>query len=116
LLGRGDDAQQLAERAMETSIAQHGFRAHVLQLIGDIAIAADRRDVDASEVHNRRALALAEPRGMRPLVARCHLGLARCYGRSGAHEKAREYNAKAAALCRDLGMTFWLQRADDPWP
>jgi tetratricopeptide (TPR) repeat protein len=106
LLGRGDDAQRLAERAMETSIAQHGFRAHVLQLIGDIAIAADRRDVHASEVHNRRALALAAPRGMRPLVARCHLGLARCYGRSGAREKAREHNAKAAALCRDLGIPF----------
>jgi hypothetical protein len=52
---------------------------------------------------------------MRPLVARCHLSLARCYGRSGAREKAREHHAKATALCHDLGTTFWLERTGDAW-
>src|SRR5262249_2282170 len=119
-LGRGPlwlhrryDAQRLAKRAMDASIAQHGFRAHVHHLLGDVAMHAG--DVEASELHHRRALAMAEPRGMRPLVARCHLGLARCYGRLGADETARAHLAKAAALCHGLGTPAWMQGADDAW-
>ena len=32
-----------------------------------------------TEVHYRRALLSAEPRGMRPNVAQCHLGLGKLY-------------------------------------
>ena len=32
-------------------------------------------DIEEGEIHYRKALALAEPRGMRPLIAHCHFGL-----------------------------------------
>ena len=38
---------------------------------GDIAVHRDRFDVESGEAHYRKALALAQPRGMRPQVAHC---------------------------------------------
>jgi hypothetical protein len=46
-----------------------------LQLLRDVATHPDRFDAESGEADYRRALALAGPRGMRPLVAHCHLGL-----------------------------------------
>jgi len=82
-LNRLDEARGLSERAITLSLHQPGFRAYVLHLLGDIASHPDRFDPDAGEAHYRQALALAEPRRMRPLVAHCHLGLGRLYRRTG---------------------------------
>ena len=49
---------------------------------GEIASAADR-PTDGEGFYNR-AIARAEERGMRPLVAHCHLGLRQLYRRNGA--------------------------------
>jgi hypothetical protein len=46
-------------------------------------MSATRFDAESGEAHYRKALALAEPRGMRPLVAHCHLGLGKLYRRIG---------------------------------
>ena len=46
---------------------------------------------ERGEAHYRQALALAEPRGMRPLVAHCHLGLGKLYRRTGKREQAQEH-------------------------
>jgi hypothetical protein len=43
--------------------------AHAQLLLGDIATHPDQFDAESGEAHYRQALALAEPRGMRPLVA-----------------------------------------------
>jgi hypothetical protein len=59
-----------------------------------------------------RALALAEPRAMRPLVAHCQLGLGTLYGRVGKSEQAREHFLAAATMFRDMDMRFWLAQAD----
>jgi hypothetical protein len=40
-------------------------------------------------------VALAEPCGMRPLVALCHLGLGKLYWRTGKREKAQGHLATA---------------------
>ena len=64
------------------------------------------------EAHYRQALALAEPRGMRPLVAHCHLGLGKLYRRTGKREQAQEHLATATTMYRDMGMTFWLEQAE----
>src|SRR5262244_3880306 len=68
VLGRLDDAQRLGDRAVESSPRQPGFAAHARHLLGDIATHPDRFDAERGEIHYRQALALAEPRGMRPLV------------------------------------------------
>ena len=44
------------------------------------------------------ALTVAEPRGMRPLVAHCHLGLGKLYRRAGNRREALEHLTMATAM------------------
>jgi tetratricopeptide (TPR) repeat protein len=112
LLGRLDEARRLADRALEASPCQRGFAVHALHLLGDIATHPDRFDATTGEAHYREALALAEPRGMRPLVAHCHLGLGKLSRRTGKREEAREHLATATTLYREMDMTYWLEKAE----
>src|SRR5262245_44227921 len=112
VLGRLDDAQRLGDRAVESSPRQPGAAAHALQLLGDIATHPDRFDAERGETYYRQALALAEPPGMRPLVAHCHLGLGKLYRRTRKPEQAREHLATASTMYRDMDMRFWLEQAE----
>jgi class 3 adenylate cyclase/tetratricopeptide (TPR) repeat protein len=112
LLGRLDEAQTLGERVLERSPSRLGVVAHALHLLGDIATHPDRFDAESAETHYRKALALAEPRSMRPLVAHCHLGLGKLYRRTGHHEQAHEHLTTAATMYREMGMTYWLEKAE----
>jgi tetratricopeptide (TPR) repeat protein len=111
LLGRLDDAQSLGDRAVGASPHQPGFAAYARHLLGDIATHPDGFDPESGEAHYRQALALAEPRGMRPLIAHCHLGLGKLYGRTGKREEAQEHLTTATTMYREMGMTYWLEQA-----
>jgi hypothetical protein len=52
------------------------------------------------------------PRGMRPLVAHCHLGLGKLYRQTRDSERAKQHLTTATTMYRDMGMTFWLEQAD----
>jgi tetratricopeptide (TPR) repeat protein len=112
LLGRLGEAWSLGDRALEASSRHPGFAAHALHLLGDIATHPDRFDAESGEAHYREALALAEPRGMRPLIAHCHLGLGKLCRRTGKQDQAREHLATATMMYRDMDMRFWLERAE----
>jgi tetratricopeptide (TPR) repeat protein len=112
LLGRLDDAQRLARRIVGSSSYKPGFAAHALRLLGDIATHPDGLDAESGEAHYRQALTLAEPRGMRPLVAHCHLGLGKVSRRAGKREQAKEHLTNAMATYRVMDMPFWLDQAD----
>ena len=112
LLGRLDEALSLGDRAVEHCRRQPGFAAHALHLLGDIGSHPERFDAERGEAHYRRALALAEPRGMRPLVAHCHLGLGALYLRTGRASEASEHIAAATTMYREMGMTYWLEKAE----
>ena len=112
LLGRLDEARRLGDRAVESSPRQLGFVAHALHLLGDIATHPDRFDPESAEAHYRKALVLAEPRGMRPLVAHCHFGLGKLYGRTGKRQQAHEHLATATTMYREMDMRLWLERAE----
>ncbi len=112
VLGRLDEARRLGDRALESSPHHPGAAAHALHLLGDVATHPDRFDAELAEAHYRKALALAEPRGMRPLVAHCHLGLGKLYRRTGKREQAREHLATAVMMYREMGMQFWLEKAE----
>jgi tetratricopeptide (TPR) repeat protein len=112
LLGRFEEAQRLGQRAIEFSPHHRGFAAHALHPLGDVTAHPDRLDAESGEAHYRQALALAEPRGMRPLVAHCHLGLGKLYLRTDKREQAREHLATARAMYHDVGMTYWLEQAE----
>jgi hypothetical protein len=63
-------------------------------------------------VHYRKALSLAEAQGMRPLVAHCHLGLGKLYRRTDRREQAEEHLSNATTLYREMGMTYWPEKAE----
>ena len=86
--------------------------AHALHLLGDIATHPDRFDAESGAARYRQALALAEPRGMRPLIAHCHLGLSKLYRRTGQREQAHEHFTIATTLYREMDMRFWLEQAE----
>jgi hypothetical protein len=83
-----------------------------LHLLGDIAAHPDRFDAARGEGHYRQALALAEPHGMRPLVAHCHLGLGRLYRRTGDRQQAQQHLTTATTMYREMDMRFWLEQAE----
>jgi class 3 adenylate cyclase len=112
LLGRLDDAQRLGTRALEASPHHAGFAAHALHLLGEVATHPDLFDAERGETHFRRALVLAEARGMRPLVAHCKFGLGKLHRRTGARKQAQKYFTSAAALYRAMDMPFWLQETE----
>jgi class 3 adenylate cyclase/tetratricopeptide (TPR) repeat protein len=111
-LGRLDEARRLSDRAVELSPRHLGYAAHALHLLGDIATHPDRFDAERGEAHYRQALALAEPRGMRPLVAHCHLGLGKLYRRTGTRDQAQEHLTIATTMYREMDMHFWLKQAE----
>src|SRR5262249_32593284 len=82
-LGRLDEAQTLAEHALEGSHLQFGVKANALYLLGSIAARPERLDVERSRACYYESLALAKPRGMRPLIARCHFGLGKLHQHIG---------------------------------
>jgi tetratricopeptide (TPR) repeat protein len=112
LLGRLDEARSLADRAVESSPSRPGIVVHALHLLGDIATHPDRFDAETGEAHYRKALALAEPRGMRPLIAHCHLGLGTLSRRIGNREQAHEHLSTAARMYREMDMRFWLEKVE----
>jgi len=112
LLGRLDEARSLGDRAVESSPNHPGFAAHALHLLGDIATHPDRFDAESGEAHYRQALALAKPRGMRPLVAHCHLGLGKLHRRAGKRQEAEEHLTTAITMYREMDVRFWLEQAE----
>jgi tetratricopeptide (TPR) repeat protein len=111
-LGRPDEADRLGNRAVESVSSGPGHAAHALHLLGDIATHPDRFDAEMGEAYYRQALAIAEPRGMRPLVAHCHLGLGTLYRRTGQREPAQAYLTTATAMYREMDMQLWLMQAE----
>jgi hypothetical protein len=57
-------------------------------------------------------MALASELEMRPVVAHCHFGLGRLYRRTGKREQAQEHLTTASAMYGEMGMRFWLEKAD----
>jgi len=49
---------------------------------------------------------------MRPLIAHCHLGLGKLYRRTGQRERAQEHLITALTMYREMGMRYWLQKAE----
>ena len=72
----------------------------------------DRLDPELAETQYRQAMAFAGTLTMRPLVAHCHLGICTLYRRTGNRQQAQEHLTTAATMYREMGMSFWLEKAD----
>ena len=104
---RAQESLEFARRYNEK-----GHEAWSLHLLGDVSGRRDPQDAARAETFYNDAMAIAEPRGMRPAIAHCHLGLGELYGRSGRGGEARAHLRAAADLFRDLGIASLRERAE----
>jgi DNA-binding NtrC family response regulator/tetratricopeptide (TPR) repeat protein len=114
LANREEDAIRTVRQALDYARDYHR-RAHeawVLRALGEIALHRDPPDTESAGAAYRQAMALADELGMRPIVAHCHHGLGKLYGRVGKCEEAREHLAIAATMYREMEMRFWLDRVE----
>jgi len=44
-------------------------------------------------------------------IAHCHLGLGKLYRRTSQREQAQEHLTTATTMYREMGMTYWLEKA-----
>jgi tetratricopeptide (TPR) repeat protein len=114
LAGRNENALEYAQRARDLSRDHklRGFQAYALRLLGDINANRDASEAMRAEAYYDEAVVLAEQLGMRPLVAHCHLGLGKLYRRTGDRAKAEEHLTTASTMYHEMGMTFWLEKAE----
>ena len=112
VLGRIDEAQSLGDLALRCARSHHGYEAHTRHLLGEIWAHPECFDAGRAKFQYHAALALAEPRGMRPLVAHCHLGLGKLYRRTSMLDEARQHLTTATTMYREMDMRFWLEQAE----
>jgi predicted ATPase/class 3 adenylate cyclase len=112
--GDAGRAAEIAERALELARA-HGERGHeaaALRLLGDVAAGQEPPLLAVATERYTAALGLAEELGLRPLLARAHLGLGQLHRRGGHMQAAEAHLATAVVLFSDLGMRSWLDRTE----
>jgi tetratricopeptide (TPR) repeat protein len=112
LAGRPDEAWRHGCQALDLArrVKARGHEAAALFQLGAVHAQAYSPDVLQAALRYREALALAEPRGMRPLIAHCHLGLGKLYRRTGEGEQTELHLRIAATLYREMDMAFWLEQ------
>jgi tetratricopeptide (TPR) repeat protein len=98
--------------AMVTERQARGYRGPLLRLQAEILMRQEPLNAETAGERLREALALTTELGMRPEIARCRLGLARLHCRIGGSAAGAEHLAAAVALFRELGATFWAERAE----
>ena len=92
--------------------AERGNEARALYVLGEIASYDDSLNVDRAVAHYQQAMALAEELRMRPLLAHCHAGLGKLYGKTGNLQQAKAYLTTGVAMMREMEMGLWLEKAE----
>jgi tetratricopeptide (TPR) repeat protein len=112
--GEGEQAEALARQAIDLcrSHNQRGYQADALRILGETLAARGRLDVEPAASCYTQALTLAGELGMQPLAARCHFGLGRLHAHAGERTRALEHLAGAMTMFRNMGMHFWLEKAE----
>ena len=112
--GRLDEALDLARCTAEDARrrGERGTEAWAHWLLGEVGRMGQPANVGAAVESYRAALDLAGTLGMRPLVARCHLGLGALHAAAGSAALARDHAMLAASLFREMDSPSWLARAD----
>jgi class 3 adenylate cyclase/tetratricopeptide (TPR) repeat protein len=113
-VGRLDRAAEVAVGALELAREQHehGHESWVLMTLGNVAAAGPSEKLEPVEDYYRQALVSARERGMRPLMAHCHLGLGKLFRRTNERPRAAAELATAAALFREMKMRAWVDEAE----
>ncbi|HSE06525.1 MAG TPA: hypothetical protein VLK35_20425, partial [Methylomirabilota bacterium] len=112
--GRAPEALPLARRAVELTRYVHsrGWEAWALRLLGEAEASQPTPLADLAQATYRQALARALELEMRPLQARCHLGLGLLAHRLGQAREAEAEIRTARDLFQAIGMEYWRIRAE----
>ena len=82
-------------------MATAAYMTPALVLLGDVACHQESESVEGEACYGQ-AMSLIESRGMRPLAARCHAGLAAICRSRGRAQEAGEHARECAAIHREL--------------
>lgn len=111
---RWPDAAAAVARALETAQSQ-GERGHEAWARFVQAEIENAKHAPAENVAHgyRLALELAERSAMRPLAARCHLGLARLAAADPGGKPNDRAGETARGLFEEMGMRYWLDNTEN---
>jgi tetratricopeptide (TPR) repeat protein len=105
-----EQARTAGTLALDLSRAQQdrGHEAHALRLLADVSSREISSDVEAAAHLYGQADTIARELGMRPLSARCHLGLGLLRSRNQMREEALRHLSDASRELDEMGMVLWL--------
>jgi tetratricopeptide (TPR) repeat protein len=111
--GRIDEATTTGQQALDLArrLGHRGNEARTLYLLGNIHGYGPSPNPNQARDSYRQALTLAQELGMRPLQAQCHLALGELAGKVGNRPQARDHLTLATQMFREMGIQFWLQKA-----
>jgi len=100
------DAAAAAGRALAIcrQRMEGGFEPAALFLLAEVAARGDPAGYHEAQSQYEEAIAIGSKSGMRPIVARCQLGLARLHARMGNQSEAAARFGTAAEALRALGL------------
>ena len=112
-LGRVEDARKMAEQALRLSRdnEERGHEAWSLCLLGEIASAASADHDGAARLYGE-ARTLGAALHMKPVVAHSLLGEGILRGARARSGQAQAPLTAAIAMFREMGMTFWVAKAE----
>jgi class 3 adenylate cyclase/tetratricopeptide (TPR) repeat protein len=99
-------------RALADEHGERGSLAYAWRLTGEVTAKREPRDDHAAATAYAHALHLATELGMRPLAARCRMGLAAVRQRTGERAAARAELDVTLESLRGLGMSHWLDQVE----
>ena len=113
LAGRGDDAAREIERGLGMARAnkQRWLEAEGYRIKSEVRSRADAADLAGALADGERAVSIAGEMGLRPLLGRCHLALARL-GRRAGEGGAWQHLERATSLFGEMDMRFWMEQAE----
>ncbi len=114
-LGNLEYAKIQAEKALEWSIANNekGFQSWSSVLLGKVLAKAEPGQIEAAEGHMRQGINLSEELGDQVFSSLGYLWLGEVYADSGRKEDALENIKKAENMFREMGMDYWLVKAQE---
>jgi class 3 adenylate cyclase/tetratricopeptide (TPR) repeat protein len=117
LAHRSEEARGIAAEALRLVRERElrGLEAYALRLLAELAAGADSPETETAHARYAEALRLATGLGMRPLIAHCHLGLGGLYRQTAQETTAKEHLTTATTMYREMGMAFWLEKAEVAW-
>ena len=112
-LGNIEEAKVQAEEALKCSLANNEKQWQGLSriILGKVLTKADPGQIEAAEGHIRQGISQLEELGMLPWSGWGYFWLGEVYAEWGRKEEALMNLKKAETMFREMGMDYWLAKA-----